>query len=219
MLSQLPVSGGEPLIMLRLFRRQEGTALVMAMGILVVLTIAGTTLMVYSTQNTRSAARSKSDETSFSLSEAALNNAMAVLSNPSNNALDPDVLPNSLATASSVAYENGTAKWYGVLDRANAWWTVTALGIYNSPTSGSTQVTRKLTATFDTGVPPLSTEVVSCTLTEPLEGSVYVDLSVLVVAVNVAGGGGGGASAIASVPAADPSVDGAEVLAALTVIG
>ena len=47
--------------MLRLFRRQEGTALVMVMGIIVVLTIAGTTVMVYSTQNTRSVVRSKSD--------------------------------------------------------------------------------------------------------------------------------------------------------------
>jgi len=161
MLSRAHVAVG--LILMRLFRRQEGTALVMVMGIIVVLTIAGTTLMVYSSQNTRSAARSKSDETSFSLSEAALNNAMAVLSNPSNNALDPDVLPSSLATASSVAYENGTAKWYGTLDRANAVWTVTGLGIYNSPTSGSAQVTRKLTAR----VP------VTPTYTQPLNNPVW----------------------------------------------
>ena len=132
--------------MLRLFRRQEGTALVMVMGIIVVLTISGTTMMVYSSQNTRSSARSKVDETSFSLSEAALNNAMAVLSNPTNNALDPDILPNTEANASSVAYENGTAKWYGVLDRSTAVWTVTGLGIYNNPTAGTAQVKRRLTA-------------------------------------------------------------------------
>jgi hypothetical protein len=149
--------------MLRLFRRQEGTALVMVMGIIVVLTISGTTLMVYSSQNSRSSARSKVDETSFSLSEAALNNAMAVLSNPTNNALDPDVLPSSLATASTAAYENGTAKWYGTLDRANAVWTVTGLGVYNSPTSGSAQVTRKLTAR----VP------VTPTYTQPLNNPVW----------------------------------------------
>jgi hypothetical protein len=135
----------------------------MVMGIIVVLTISGTTLMVYSSQNTRSAARSKSDETSFSLSEAALNNAMAVLSNPSNNALDPDVLPSTEATASSAAYENGTAKWYGTLDRANAVWTVTGLGIYNSSTSGSAQVKRKLTAK----VP------VTPTYTQPLNNPVW----------------------------------------------
>jgi hypothetical protein len=135
----------------------------MVMGILVVLTISGTTMMVYSSQNTRSSARSKVDETSFSLSEAALNNAMAVLSNPSNNALDPDVLPSSLATASSMPYENGTAKWYGTLDRANAVWTVTGLGVYGSPTSGSAQVTRKLTAR----VP------VTPTYTQPLNNPVW----------------------------------------------
>jgi hypothetical protein len=131
--------------LLRLFRKQEGTALVMVMGILAVLTISGTTMMVYTSQNTKTASRSKVDETSFSLSEAALNNAMAVLSNPTNNALDPDLLPGTEATASSIAYENGTAKWYGVLDRSTAVWTITGLGLYDNP-SGAAQVRRKLTA-------------------------------------------------------------------------
>lgn len=119
----------------------------MIVGILTVLTISGTTMMVYTSQNSKSASRSKVDETSFSLSEAALNNAMAVLANPTNNALDPDLLPGTEATASSMVYENGTAKWYGVLDRSTAVWTITALGIYNNPTgAGSAQVRRKLTA-------------------------------------------------------------------------
>jgi hypothetical protein len=119
----------------------------MVMGIITVLTISGTTMMVYSNQNAKSVSRSKVDETSFSLSEAALNNAMAVLANPSNNALDPDLLPGTEATASSAAYENGTAKWYGVLDRNTALWTITALGVYDNPTgAGTAQVQRKLTA-------------------------------------------------------------------------
>jgi hypothetical protein len=130
---------------MKMLRKQEGTALAMVVGILVVLTISGTTMMVYTSTNTKSASRSKTDEGSFSLSEAALNNAMAVLSNPTNNALDPDALPNTEATASTATYENGTAKWYGTLDRPNAVWTVTALGINNSP-SGGAQVRRKLTA-------------------------------------------------------------------------
>jgi hypothetical protein len=131
--------------LLRLFRKQDGTALVMVMGILAVLTISGTTMMVYTSQNTKTASRSKVDETSFSLSEAALNNAMAVLANPTNNALDPDVLPDTEAEASTAVYENGTAKWYGVLDRSTAVWTITALGLYDNPT-GSAGVRRKLTA-------------------------------------------------------------------------
>lgn len=133
--------------LLRLFRKQEGFALIMAVGVLGVLTIAGTTVMVYTTSNTRIAQRSKSDETSFSLSEAALNNAMAVLTNPSNNALDPDTLPSTEATASSAAYENGTAKWWGVLDRAAAVWTVTGRGSYSNPAGPSAApVLRTLTA-------------------------------------------------------------------------
>ncbi len=119
----------------------------MVVGMLAVLTISGTTMMVYTTSNTKVASRSKTDESSFSLSEAALNNAMAVLSNPSNNALDSDLLPSTEATASSATYENGTAKWYGTLDRSQAVWTITALGVYNNPASANTaQVKRKLTA-------------------------------------------------------------------------
>jgi Tfp pilus assembly protein PilX len=148
--------------LLRLVRQQEGTALVMVVGILAVLTISGTTMMVYTSQNTKTASRSKVDETSFSLSEAALNNAMAVLSNPTNNALDPEALPSTEATASTLPYENGTAKWYGVLDRAAAVWTVTALGVYDNP-GGGTQVTRRLTAK----VP------VTPTYTQPLNNPVW----------------------------------------------
>jgi hypothetical protein len=133
--------------LLRLFRKQDGFALVMAMGTLVVLTIAGTTAMVYTTSNTRSATRSKSDESSFSLSEAALNNAMAVLSNPTNNSLDPAVLPSTEATASSAQYENGTSKWWGVLDRSAAVWTISALGLYDNPAGPTaSKVRRMLTA-------------------------------------------------------------------------
>ena len=133
--------------MKRLFRQQDGIALIVALGTLTVLAIGGTTAAVYTTSNARTVNRSAKDEFSFSLSEAALNNAMAVLSNPTNNALDPDVLPATEALASSAAYEGGTAKWWGVLDRANAVWTVSALGLYNNPTgAGVAQVRRKLTA-------------------------------------------------------------------------
>src|SRR5256712_11531399 len=105
-----------------LIHKQDGIALIMVIGILLVLTIAGSTMMFYTTSNARNVGRSKVDETSFSLSEAALNDAMAVLANPTNNALDPDVLPSTEATASSLTYENGTAKWVGVLDRSTAVW-------------------------------------------------------------------------------------------------
>jgi hypothetical protein len=133
--------------MRRLLKDQSGIALVMSLGMIAVLSIVGTTTLVYTTSNARSGVLSKDNERAFSLAEAGLNNAMAVLSLPTNNALDPDVLPSTEATASSATYEGGTAKWYGTLDRANAMWTVTGLGLYNNAAGpGVAQVRRKLTA-------------------------------------------------------------------------
>ncbi|MEK6276013.1 MAG: hypothetical protein AABM30_11855 [Actinomycetota bacterium] len=133
--------------MRQLLSKQDGIAMIMVIGMLLVLTIAGSTMMFYTSSNTKNAGRSKVDEESFSLSEAALNNAMSVLTNPPNNALDPDTLPSTEATASSATYENGTAKWWGVLDRATAVWTVTGRGIYNNPTGpAAAPVVRTLTA-------------------------------------------------------------------------
>jgi hypothetical protein len=133
--------------MISRLKDQSGMALVVAMGFMAVLTISGTALFAYSTQNARSGALSKTNELAFSLAETGLNNAMAVLSNPSNDSLAHGTLPSSEATASSASYEGGTAKWYGVLDRLNAVWTVTAIGLYNNPTgAGVAQVRRQLTA-------------------------------------------------------------------------
>jgi hypothetical protein len=132
---------------LRQLRREDGVALLMALGTLMVLTISGTTMIVYSSSNARTSAISKTDAASFSLSEAAFANAMSILSNPANDSLDPRTLPSSEATATSMAYETGTAKWYGVLDRGERVWTVTALGLHNNPTGPtSAPVRRKLTA-------------------------------------------------------------------------
>ena len=128
-------------------KQQTGMALVMSVGILAVFSIVGTTTLVYTTSNARSTGLSKENELAFSLAEAGLNNAMAVLSKPTNNALDSDLLPSTEATASSSGFEGGTAKWYGTLDRNAALWTITSLGLYNNPTGqGLAQVRRKLVA-------------------------------------------------------------------------
>ena len=119
----------------------------MSVGMIAVLSIVGTTMLVYTTSNARSGVVSKDNERAFSLAEAGLNNAMAVLSLPTNNALESTLLPSTEATASSAPYEGGTSKWYGTLDRAAAMWTVTSLGLYDNPTGvGAAQVRRKLVA-------------------------------------------------------------------------
>jgi hypothetical protein len=134
----------------RLARRlsaQAGFALVLSIGSLSILTMGGMSVVVYSTSNASTASHSADNEFAFSLSEAGLNNALAVLANPENNALDPHTLPSSEATAASAHYEGGTAKWWGELDAAAAVWTITALGLYDNPTGhGAAQIRRKLTA-------------------------------------------------------------------------
>ena len=131
----------------RLLRLQHGLALQLALGIIIVLTISGGSLIYYSTANARSASGSNTNERAFSLSEAALNNAMAVLANPTNNALKQVTLPSTEATASSVQYENGTAKWWGVFNPSTNVWAVSAVGVYNNPAGpGTAQVRRMLTA-------------------------------------------------------------------------
>jgi Tfp pilus assembly protein PilX len=133
--------------MRNLLKDQSGIALVMSVGMIAVLSIVGTTTLVYTTSNARSGVVSKENERAFSLAEAGLNNAMAVLSLPTNNALDSTLLPSTEATASSYTYEGGTAKWYGTLDRGAAMWTITSLGLYDNPTgTGAAQVRRKLVA-------------------------------------------------------------------------
>lgn len=125
---------------------ENGSALILSLGLLVILTITAATLLSYSSSNARTASRSKTDNLSFSLSEAGLANSLAILNNPSNNALDQDILPSSEATAATVTYEGGTAKWWGVLDRNTAVWSVTGVGLFANPTGSEAQVRRKLSA-------------------------------------------------------------------------
>jgi Tfp pilus assembly protein PilX len=69
-------------------RSERGLVLPIAIGIATVLAIAGTTAIGYSTGNARTSYRSSADQKAYALAEAGVNNAMAVLSLPDNNALD-----------------------------------------------------------------------------------------------------------------------------------
>ena len=64
--------------------RQEGFALVAALGMSVVMGAVGTSVMLYSTSGAGHSARMKADQQAFALAEAALNNAYAVVYNASN---------------------------------------------------------------------------------------------------------------------------------------
>jgi Tfp pilus assembly protein PilX len=110
--------------------RQEGFALVMVIGMSLVLGITGTTAMVYSSENVRSASTSKADERSFSLAEAGLNYAYSTLYNAS----DP-LMPGAVPTRSEQV-DNGTIMWWGTLDTDTNTWTLTGRGSVPSPAGG-----------------------------------------------------------------------------------
>src|SRR5919202_5920679 len=105
----------------RLLRRQDGITLIMAMGILGVLTVTGTTLIYYSDTNARSVSYSNSNASAYDLAEAGINEMMAVLSRPDNNALNKYLLgeqSNGTVTHTTHTYDGGTVEWWGTLSQA-----------------------------------------------------------------------------------------------------
>jgi hypothetical protein len=116
--------------LLRRLPGQAGFALPMTIGVSMILGITGTTAMIYSTENVRSASTSKTDELAFSLAEAGLNNAYSTLYNAS----DP-TMPGAVPQRSEPA-EGGTITWWGTLDTQTNAWTLTGRGSLPSPAGG-----------------------------------------------------------------------------------
>ena len=163
----------------RLVKCERGIALVMAIGITTVLAIAGTTAIAYSTSSTTESSQTYSRQSAFSLAEAGVNNMMAVLNLPTNNALDPDLLPkcttndkkytDPAATRTStsswlhVSLGGGSVDYCGTLVRKDALWYVTSIGSTRNPNKSSDNVTRTLEATV----------TVTPTITQPLNNPVW----------------------------------------------
>jgi Tfp pilus assembly protein PilX len=150
---------------LRLVREERGLALIMAIGMTTVLAIAGTTAVAYSTSSSKQSVQSGSRLSAFTLAEAGINNVMSILNLPTNNALDPDILPSktscstNLASTCSSPYGDGYVVWGGTLDRSTAVWTVTSTGYRRNTARGSAGYVSK-TLTAKVSVTP--------TLTQPL---------------------------------------------------
>lgn len=126
---------------LRRLRSQDGISLVLAIGVLGVLSVSGTTLVYYSSSNVRSAEFSKENASAYDLAEAGINEMVAILSKPENNSLKSDLLPTTVST-----YEDGTVTWSGTLNHATQTWSVTSTGRIDNPTGATKDVTRTLTA-------------------------------------------------------------------------
>ena len=152
----------------RLTSDESGFALVLALGVLTVLAIMIVTVVDYTSSNQRTAYYSKARVTAFDAADAGMNDALSILNNPTQNALDPDIVPACTGNAQSNwkhnYYDNATADWCGDLDRANAVWTLKAIGYLKNPTAPNAgNICRTLT----------SKVTVQPTLTQPLNNPVW----------------------------------------------
>ena len=140
-----------------ILREENGIALVMALGIMSVLTALAVTLFTYTTANSRLASYGGTTQKAYVAAEAGVNSAVAVLGLSTNNALDPCLLhPPKDPTGSTCAshepfqasYDGGTVSWYGSLDQTSQLWSVTSTASFHNPTGpGSAPITRTLHAT------------------------------------------------------------------------
>lgn len=109
---------------------EKGAALIASLGISAVLTIAGTSMMTFTSSHQRTTKRDGATQVAAALSEAGLSHALAVLSNPTSVPTDVLLLPERTETM-----PGGTVTWSGTYDRANALWTLTSRGIVKNPAS------------------------------------------------------------------------------------
>ena len=159
---------------------ERGMALVMAVGIAAVLLIAGATAIAASTSASKESVQSRSRQSAFSMAESGINNSMAVLNLPTNNALDQDTLPactsNQTKYSDPTAQRTSTSTWRhstfpdgstvdycGTLVRSQAWWYLTSIGRTRNPNMASGTVNRTLEATV----------TVTPTITQPLNNPVW----------------------------------------------
>ncbi len=149
-----------------LYRDERGIALVLAMMVMLVLAIALTSIIYFTSANSRSASHSKADQNALALAEAGTNNALAVLENPANAVYlvyDPLDGSQPLLPANwvSKSYDGGLAEWKGSYNSDTELWTITARGTVHNPTGPSAApIVRTLTTTVQIHVPPTSDQAI-----------------------------------------------------------
>ena len=123
----------------QLRRDEDGIALIVALGVLIVFSVLVAGLASYSSSTARSARFSNSQQNARSIAEAGVNDAVSVLNLPSNNALNSALLGPRTTT-----FEGGSATWSGTLNQVTATWAVTSTATVSNP-SGAAPITKTVT--------------------------------------------------------------------------
>jgi hypothetical protein len=150
--------------MRRRLKDDSGIALVMAIGIMMVLMIAGTAVVFYAGSNARSAEYSADEARAVNLGEAGMNYARAVLWNAS----DP-TSPTSFS-GGPLTLEGGTVTYSGAYDTGTQIWTLTGVGTYTNPTGGTAPVSRTVSS---------QVQVTTSSTFEPAWGYLFADTTSL----------------------------------------
>src|SRR3954469_17292702 len=151
---------------------ERGVALALAILVMLVLTASVTTALYVTGSSQRSSHLSKGRVVASSLAESGINNAMAVLRLPANNALSATVfcpgtsqvtINGQTVCKTTNTYPGGTVTWWGTLDTFGKW-TLTSVGTVKTPTgSRGADIVRTMAATAQ----------VHPTLTQPLNTPIW----------------------------------------------
>jgi Tfp pilus assembly protein PilX len=142
--------------MRRLLHRDDGIALVMALGIMLVLSIATVAMISYTSAGNRNSSVSGSRVTALTLAESGINAANSIITSGANASLATMLGCTASGNNStlpchdlSISEPGGTAYVHGLFTGgagASGAWTITARGVVSNPTGGAS-LTKTLTAT------------------------------------------------------------------------
>jgi Tfp pilus assembly protein PilX len=138
-----------------LVRDERGISLVLALGMMIVLSLTTVGMVRFTSSGSRHSSVSRAGTISQNLAEAGLNNAQARLNDPANYALTASLLtptsggvtcPDGVNTCFESTYDGGKTQWYGTLDTPTNTWTISAWGLTPNPTNRALTVQRAIRA-------------------------------------------------------------------------
>jgi hypothetical protein len=143
-------------------REERGIALIMALGILFVLSISLGTVLYVTSASARHAEHSNAGQKAYALAEAGLDNALAVLNTkyPSTTTYPGDTPPGTFLPTRVTTYDEGKVTWSGILKFVNGpgytyQWEISSIGEVANPTGpGAANVTRTIKANVPVVFPP-----------------------------------------------------------------
>lgn len=118
---------------------ERGIALMVALAALLVLGVAGTSIFLYTSANSRATRLDSAETSAHAVAEAGIEAALSILNNPTNNALRDTLLPpctDGTTNCSTVTTNEGDATWGGTLvvpANGSPYWLVTSTGSVRNP--------------------------------------------------------------------------------------